>query len=73
MNIVKVQVSIVTMEEHPQILVYNSDRSIYYQEAVTKDVKELMNGELKKYFYYDMVGTQIRLLDEVTDELLINF
>lgn len=37
--------------DDPEVLVYNEDRSIQQQFPFDDDIKDLLNGELKKYFY----------------------
>jgi hypothetical protein len=50
--IVKVQRSVVTNDPTgPQVLVYNEDRSVEYQEPLTDAVADLMGERVKMYLY----------------------
>lgn len=66
--IVKVQISIFTNEAKRQILIYNEDRSVNYQEDADKDTIKLMDGELKKYFKATIKGKIIHLGKEVGEQ-----
>lgn len=49
--VVKVQISIMTSEEMPQILIYNDDRTVEYMGDASQDMIEIMGGEVKKFYY----------------------
>ncbi len=50
-EIIKVQISLHTSEDYPQILAYNESQSIMWQGDVTKAVKKVMGKSHKKFFY----------------------
>lgn len=49
--IVKVQVSLFTSEDEPQVLVYSENHKHQYEGPVTEEVIYAMDGEPKKFFY----------------------
>ena len=67
-QIVKVQVSLFTSEEKPQVLIYNKDRSVMGEFPLTPDIEEAMGGDHKKFFYalvpLGKKEVQIELLEE---------
>ena len=48
--IVKVQTSLFTSKDQQQVLVYNKDRSIYYEGNATKKLLRMMSGRFKAFF-----------------------
>jgi hypothetical protein len=48
--IVKVQQSIQTGYENPQMLIYDKNRKYTFQSDISDDVKSILNGRLKAYF-----------------------
>lgn len=50
-DVFKVQQSLSTNEKDRQVLIYNEDRTMLYQDAITEDLLELLAGEPKGYFY----------------------
>lgn len=62
--IVKVQVSIITNEDQPQVLIYNQYRTALWQGDAAKEILDLMGGEYKKYFYAKIVDTKFELEKE---------
>lgn len=47
--LVKIQRSIVTTEDHPQMLIYSKDRSVFHESDLTPEIKEIMGMEYKVY------------------------
>lgn len=54
-----VQVSLSTSDGGT--LIYNQDRSVFYETTTTPEIRELMKGKIKAFFYAKMVGTRIQL------------
>jgi hypothetical protein len=54
-----VQVSLST--SNGGTLIYNQDRSVFYETTTTPEIRELMKGKIKAFFYAKMVGTRIQL------------
>ena len=48
--IVKVQLSLHTTQERRRVLVYNEDRSVWYEADASQEVINLLAGEPKTYF-----------------------
>lgn len=59
--IVKVQLSIITSEKNRRVLIYNEDRTIEYETDASKEIVDLMRGDLKAFFHASMVETEISL------------
>lgn len=51
-----------------KVLVYNKDRSLYYQGNVPKDVKSLIGNKLKAYYEAKIKGEEIVLDYEVSKQ-----
>lgn len=66
--IIKIQISIATTEETPQVLIYNKNKSLYYQNKADKKILRLMKGAKKKYFYANMIGSKINILEKLLGE-----
>jgi len=66
--IVKVQQSITTNANKPQMLVYSDNRKIEYLGDLTRKVKQRLNGRLKAYFDADIVNRKIELYNEVPEQ-----
>ena len=66
--IIKIQTSIVTNNSNATSLIYNEDRTIMYEAPLTKDIREIMKGEHKKYFNAHLVDTIINIDDEVEEQ-----
>lgn len=49
--IVKVQLPLSSNVDNPPALVYNKERTLMQQFPVTKDLKQLMGGQDKRYFH----------------------
>jgi len=66
--IVKVQVSLsTTQDKQHMLLVYNIDKSIYYDGEADPEVLALMEDRAKVYFESNISGTNIALDHEVPD------
>lgn len=63
--VVKIQQSLAG-NNGKRMLAYNKDRSISFEDTLSKEVKELLNGRPKAYFNAAIVNTKIELYDEVT-------
>ena len=50
------------------ILVYNKDKSIFYEGKMPKKVKKIMGNRLKVYFDAQMVGSKISLNCPTSDQ-----
>jgi hypothetical protein len=59
--IVKVQISLFSTEEGPQMLIYNKDKSVWYEDAAPDTLMMVMGSSNKKYFYAEIVDTKIQL------------
>jgi hypothetical protein len=60
-EIVKIQLS---QEPQGQVLVYNIDRTILYQEELPLDIAKLMRGRQKAYFYARMIRGELTIDEE---------
>lgn len=49
--IVKVQVSLVSTSGAQRVLIYNSDRSVEWEGALSPEVERLMDGRPKAFFH----------------------
>jgi hypothetical protein len=67
--VVKVQISEFTTARNAQVLVYNEDHSVYWQDAAGVEILQAMRGRPKVYFeaIRDSFGV-IHLGDEVKDQ-----
>lgn len=67
--IVKIQLSEYTSANQRQVLVYNEDRSIYWQDTAGPEILQAMRGRPKVFFeaIRDSYGV-IHVGDEVEDE-----
>jgi hypothetical protein len=63
--IIKMQVSQASSRPGRMVLVYNQDRSIFYEEPLTDEIAALMYGRPKAYFHADLDGTGLEIGDEV--------
>lgn len=63
-DVIKVQMPIFHMEEEPEVLLYNEDRSIFYLTPVDDYFRGIMEKELKKFFYFKMENGYIVLGEE---------
>lgn len=68
--IVKVQISLYSSTGSTDMLIYNQDRSVMYQDEATPAIKHVMGKELKKYFKASLVddgngGKRIQIDKEV--------
>lgn len=59
--IVKVQVSLVTTEEVPQVLIYNRDRSVEWVGDASADLMALMDDRPKVFFVAQVIDSKIHL------------
>ncbi len=50
-QIFKVQISLMTSNDVPEVLIYNEDRSLEFICDLTKDTAKMMDGEYKKFFW----------------------
>ncbi len=50
-TIVKVQISLVTNDPNPHVLIYNEDRSFEVTAPICNIIKEKMGNSLKKFFH----------------------
>lgn len=67
--IVKIQISEFTTAKNAQVLVYNKDQSVYWQDTAGIEILQAMRGRPKVYFeaIRDSYGV-IHLGDEVKDQ-----
>ena len=61
-GIVKVQRSIVTGHDKPQVLIYNKSRSILYQQDMTRSLSRLFGEEFKIYMAAELKKTKLHLM-----------
>ena len=66
--IIKIQQSIITNAEKPQMLVYSKSKIFTYQADLTKEVKALLKDRPKAYFKAKIINHVINLLDEVEQQ-----
>jgi hypothetical protein len=62
--IVKVQLSLFTSHDVRQVMVYNEDRSILWMGPADEDVGKLMGDAVKRFFYAELVNTEIVIDDK---------
>lgn len=62
--IFKVQISLFTSENSPQVMLYNEKRDISGQFPLSKDIKKLVKGRPKFFVYGEMIGTEVTVLGE---------
>lgn len=62
--IVKVQASLVTTEDSQQILIYNKDKSAFWQGPATSELLTIMNGRPKAFFSARIVKKKIMIDSE---------
>ncbi len=77
--IVKVQLTYISSEQQPQVLLYNKQRTIFYEGNATSDLIKAMvvddfdnlRLQIKRYFNarYDRATKQVELLNKVNDQL----
>lgn len=60
-HIVKVQISLMTTDPKPQALLYNRDRSLFYQEEATPELIKRMNSNNKLFFFAHIVEGKFKL------------
>lgn len=65
--IVKVQLSLMTSEAEQQMLVYNKDRTIWWEGPATAIVRLAMQGDAKAFFEAELVGTEVQIGERVKD------
>ena len=66
--IVKVQVSLATMHDKQQMLIYNQDRCICFEGDADSKTLRLMRGAKKAYFNSTLVGTTINLCTKAPEQ-----
>lgn len=67
--IVKVQVSLSTSDGVARCLVYNKDRSVTFEDNLSEDVAEVMDGRPKGYFRATIGPTGLlEIGDEVEEQ-----
>lgn len=59
--ICKLQISQFSTEEDKQMLIYNEDRSIFYEDKATEEVLKLAGDKPKLYVYAQVVGTKVQI------------
>lgn len=68
-QVIKMQLSLETNLDAQQVLVYNEDRSIMYQQAVIPEILEIMKGRPKAYFYARMAPDKmLDILEEAPEQ-----
>ena len=69
-SIVKVQSSLYTTDTAQKMLVYNEDKSIYYEAELTAEVRNLLADRPKAYFEFTLTeSNEIRFGKEVAPYL----
>lgn len=67
--IVKVQISLFTTEEAPQVLVYSEDRhTIFYKGNTSPELEAAMGGKLRAFFEAHINSEGKLLLDKKLEE-----
>jgi len=66
--VVKVQLSLATNHAKQQVLVYNEDRTVYWQDTAGKDIIETMAGRQKAYFVAVRNAKGVIEIGEETEE-----
>lgn len=59
--IVKVQRSLATSEDVPQVLIYDRDRSVRLEGPLSDELARAMGADVKLYFEAEVVGDQLVL------------
>jgi hypothetical protein len=68
-SIVKVQSSLYTTDTAQKMLIYNEDKSIYYESHLTEEIKKVLAGRQKAYFEFTLTeNNEIRLGKEATPQ-----
>lgn len=68
-HIIKVQRPLHTTEPHPQVLVYNQDRSILQQFPFTEELQELFRDDvLKLYFEATLRNGELTLVNNIEQQ-----
>lgn len=63
-GIVKVQISLFSTSKDRQVLVYDEDNTIHYQDDATKEIIKAVGKSNKAFFYYTIEDKTIMLLDK---------
>ena len=66
--IVKVQLPLSSNHADPEALVYNKERTLVQQFPVTKDLRQLMGGQDKRYFHAALNDRQELVLGKPTKQ-----
>ena len=66
--IVKVQVSLMTSHDVPQVLIYNESRKVWFQGPLGRDTQRAIGPAKKKYFNAHLAGTIVVLDEEVEEQ-----
>lgn len=66
--IVKVQASLVTTAKIQRVLAYNEDRSICFDGPLKPEVRKLLRGRLKAYFYARVRNGELDLEEEAEEQ-----
>ena len=62
-HLVKVQLSISHGHKDPRqrVMVYNEDKSLFFERIASDEIKQRMGGKLKKYFWAEVVEGNFKL------------
>lgn len=68
MFIIKIQASLFSSVEEQQVLIYDEDKDIKFQENMSEQMENLMRGRKKVYFHAKMNGGKLEILEEAPDQ-----
>ena len=66
--IVKVQVSLFSTDGTKRMLIYNEDRSTFFEGDLTQEVRKAMDGQPKAYFEAKLIDTKVNLIKKVAPQ-----
>jgi hypothetical protein len=50
------------------VLIYNEDRSIFYEQEATEELRAILFDRLKRYLYAHLEGTILNLDEDAPDQ-----
>lgn len=69
--VVKIQVSVITSANTPQVLIYNQDRSITTTMGINEEIESAMKGRSVAFFNAHIDANNLLILDDEVTELPI--
>jgi hypothetical protein len=65
--IVKLQIQLAP-DPGSRVLIYNEDRSIFYEQEATEELRAILFDRLKRYLYAHLEGTILNLDEDAPDQ-----